>query len=57
MKMTMLFAFGAMVMGAGVLQGAAAPTQYVHETKTVKAGDKLIFRLAPGGGFAVKFVR
>jgi alpha-glucosidase len=31
-----------------------APTHYVHETKTVKAGDALTFRLAPGGGFAVK---
>ena len=34
-----------------------APTHYVHETKTVKAGDKLAFPLAKGGGFAVKFSR
>ena len=32
------------------------PTRYVHETKTVKAGEKMAFRLAPGGGFAVRFV-
>ena len=31
------------------------PTKYVHETKTVKAGDKMPFHLAPGGGFIVKF--
>ncbi len=27
----------------------------VHETKTVAAGEKLDFKLAPGGGFAVRF--
>ena len=32
------------------------PTRYVHETKTVKSGEKMTFRLAPGGGFAVRFV-
>ena len=36
---------------------ATAPTHYVHETKTVKAGDKMTIRLAPGGGFAVKFTK
>ena len=33
------------------------PTHYVHETKTVKAGDKLAFHMAPGGGFIVKFTK
>ena len=28
---------------------------YVHETKTLAAGDRLDFALAPGGGFAVHF--
>ncbi len=31
------------------------PEKYVHETKTVKAGDKLKFRLASGGGLIVRF--
>ena len=32
------------------------PTSYVHETgNTVKAGAKLFYRLAPGGGFIVRF--
>ncbi len=31
------------------------PEKYVHETKTVKAGDALTFRLASGGGFIVRF--
>ena len=35
----------------------AKPASYVHEKKTVKAGDKLTFHLAKGGGFIVKFVR
>ena len=35
----------------------AEPTKYVHETKTVKAGDKLPFHLAKGGGFIVKFTK
>ena len=30
-------------------------TDYVHETKTVKAGDALDFHMAPGGGFIVRF--
>ena len=35
---------------------ASVPTHYVHERdKTVKAGDKLDFRMAPGGGFIVRF--
>ena len=28
---------------------------YLHEIKTVKAGDKLDFHMAPGGGFVVRF--
>ena len=31
------------------------PTHYVHETKSVKAGEKMLVRMAPGGGFIVKF--
>ena len=35
-----------------------APTHYVHEVgKRVEAGEKLRFRVAPGGGFAVKFAK
>ncbi len=33
------------------------PEKYVHETKRVKAGDKLKFRLASGGGFIVHFMK
>ncbi len=33
------------------------PEKYVHETKTVKAGEKMNFRLANGGGFIVKFTK
>jgi alpha-glucosidase len=33
------------------------PVKYLHETKTVKAGDKLSLKMAPGGGFVVKFTR
>lgn len=29
--------------------------RYVHETRTLSAGDRLDFNLAPGGGFAVHF--
>ena len=31
------------------------PTKYIHEMKTVKAGDELSFHMASGGGFIVKF--
>jgi len=31
--------------------------KYVHETLTVKAGDKMTVKMAPGGGFVVKFAR
>ena len=33
------------------------PTHYVHETKTVKAGEKFPFHMAKGGGFVVKFTK
>ena len=33
------------------------PTHYVHETKTVKVGDKMLFRMARGGGFVVRFAK
>ena len=33
------------------------PTHYVHETKTVKRGEKILFNTAPGGGFVVKFTK
>ena len=36
---------------------AVEPMKYVHETKTVKAGDKLDLPMAPGGGFVVKFTK
>jgi len=35
----------------------AQPTKYVHETRTVRAGEKLPFHMAKGGGFVVKFTR
>ena len=31
--------------------------KYVHETKSVKAGDKMSFHMAPGGGFIVRFTK
>ena len=33
------------------------PTKYIHETKTVKAGEELSFHMAPGGGFVVHFTK
>ena len=33
------------------------PTHYVHETKKVKRGEKILFNTAPGGGFVVKFTK
>ena len=36
---------------------AAKPMAYVCETRTVKAGDKLAVKLAPGGGFVARFTR
>jgi alpha-glucosidase len=33
------------------------PTNFIHEKKTVKAGELLSFKTAPGGGFVAKFVR
>ena len=32
-------------------------THYVHEKRGVAAGEKIKFRLAPGGGFVVKFTK
>ncbi len=32
-------------------------TNYIHETKSVKAGEKLTFRMAKGGGLIVKFTK
>ena len=51
---------GAGVWKAETFRDAAdsdsVPTHYVHEReKAVKAGDKLNFRMAPGGGFIVRF--
>ena len=37
--------------------GAVNPTKYVHETKTVKAGETFTVKMAPGGGFIVKFTK
>jgi len=31
--------------------------KYIHETKSVTAGEKLSFHMAPGGGFIVKFTK
>ena len=33
------------------------PTKYIHETKTVKAGEEISFRMASGGGFIVHFTK
>ena len=33
------------------------PERYVHETKWIKAGSRMAFQMAPGGGFVVRFVR
>ncbi len=30
-------------------------TSYIHETKTVTAGEKMAFKMAPGGGFVIRF--
>ena len=35
----------------------AKPTDFVQETRTVKAGDALTVRMASGGGFVVRFSR
>ena len=35
----------------------SVPANYVHERKSVKAGDRLKFRAAKGGGFVVRFTR
>ena len=60
------FAFDTSFLGAGewtaeIFRDApdsdVAPTRYVHETRRLRAGDRLAFRLAPAGGFVVKFMR
>ena len=33
------------------------PMRFVHETKSVKPGEEFSFRMAPGGGFIVRFSR
>ena len=33
------------------------PMKYIHETKTVKAGEELSFHMASGGGFVVRFTK
>lgn len=44
---------------AGVFRDAddadKEPTRYVREVRTMKAGERLAFRLAPGGGFTARF--
>lgn len=35
--------------------GGENPRRFLHETKTVMAGDKISVAMAPGGGFAMKF--
>ena len=60
------FAFATTFLGAGAWKaeifrdtedGDVQPTKYVHETKTVTAGDRMSFKMAPGGGFVVKFTK
>lgn len=33
------------------------PSRYIHETVQVKAGDKIPVKMAPGGGFVIRFKR
>ena len=58
------FAFKTCFLGSGAWKAEIfrdaedaneSPAKYVHETKTVKAGDELSFHMASGGGFIVKF--
>lgn len=58
------FAFKTDFLGGGVWKAEvfrdaddadSAPAKYVHETKSVKAGDEVSFRMASGGGFVVRF--
>jgi len=37
----------------GGMEGDA--TAYLHETTSVRAGEKLSFRMASGGGFVARF--
>ena len=38
-------------------EAAKDGTKYLHERKTVKAGEKLVLPLAPGGGFIIRFTK
>ncbi len=58
------YAFSTAFLGSGewnaeifrdTADGGEFPRKYVHETKRVKAGETLKFRLAEGGGFVVHF--
>ena len=33
------------------------PTSYIHETKTVRAGEKVVLHMAPGGGFVIRLTK
>ena len=35
----------------------AEPTKFVRDTRSVRAGDRILFRMAPGGGFTVRFTK
>ena len=60
------FAFSTAFLGAGAWKaevfrdtedGDREPEKYIHETLSVKAGDRLSFKMAPGGGFVVRFTK
>lgn len=38
-------------------EAAKEGTKYLHERKTVTAGEKLLLPLAPGGGFIIRFTK
>lgn len=39
------------------LDGDVNPAKYIHETKSVKSGEKISFKTAPGGGYVIKFTK
>jgi alpha-glucosidase len=60
------FAFKTCFLGSGAWKAEIfrdaedaneSPAKYVHETKTVKAGEVVKFHMAPGGGFIVHFTK
>ena len=60
------FAFSTAFLGSGTWKaevfrdtedGDREPEKYIHETLQVKAGDRLSFKMAPGGGFVVRFTK